>query len=300
MKDPHTVYELLVSQWMTPDGTILRSRHRHDYVEHTDANGKTYFVDGGTDYIRTSGYGDLKWCGLHENDNFETIRNTWNWKSYGKNWEYPEGVLILLKDLTDEHIENILITQNLSPKWVRLFNREQQYRFFIKLKEIFVYDESSPTFLSRIFKNKLRPTGTKRIKNNDVESLVVTFNKKQLLVHRVIYMLHFHYIQDGFIIDHIDGNVLNNKIENLRSVPVVLNTRNCKLTTRNKSGIQGVCKRIKNNRVYYRATWRTPDGKNKEKLFCENTNPNAFEDACAFRENKLSELNIGYTERHGK
>ena len=26
---------------------IIRSRHRHDYVTHTDANGKEYMVDGG-------------------------------------------------------------------------------------------------------------------------------------------------------------------------------------------------------------------------------------------------------------
>ncbi|WP_198160174.1 hypothetical protein [Photobacterium sp. J15] len=36
----------------TPDSTILISRHRHDYVTHINANGETYMVDGGTDYLR--------------------------------------------------------------------------------------------------------------------------------------------------------------------------------------------------------------------------------------------------------
>ena len=39
----------------TPDGTVLVSRHRHDYREHTDANGSTYAVDGGSDYLKRSG-----------------------------------------------------------------------------------------------------------------------------------------------------------------------------------------------------------------------------------------------------
>ena len=32
--------EILNSRLRTPDGTILESEHRHDYVTHTDANGK--------------------------------------------------------------------------------------------------------------------------------------------------------------------------------------------------------------------------------------------------------------------
>jgi hypothetical protein len=42
----------------TPDGTILQSRHRHDYHEYTDANGKNYMIDGGLSYVRCSAHGD--------------------------------------------------------------------------------------------------------------------------------------------------------------------------------------------------------------------------------------------------
>jgi hypothetical protein len=38
---------IVANRIRTPDGTILESKHRHDYVTYTDANGKQYMVDGG-------------------------------------------------------------------------------------------------------------------------------------------------------------------------------------------------------------------------------------------------------------
>jgi hypothetical protein len=46
--------KLLASRLQTPDGTIIRSKHRHDYVTHLDKNGYTYSLDGGTDYTKIS------------------------------------------------------------------------------------------------------------------------------------------------------------------------------------------------------------------------------------------------------
>ena len=45
---------LIANRIQTPDGTILWSRHRHDYLEYQDDNGETYVLDGGTDYQRGS------------------------------------------------------------------------------------------------------------------------------------------------------------------------------------------------------------------------------------------------------
>jgi hypothetical protein len=43
---------IILNQIKTPDGTLLKSMHRHDYVKYTDANGLDYMVDGGHDYLR--------------------------------------------------------------------------------------------------------------------------------------------------------------------------------------------------------------------------------------------------------
>lgn len=46
--------EIIYNAIQTPDGTILESTHRHDYVTHIDANGELYMVDGGQSYLKRS------------------------------------------------------------------------------------------------------------------------------------------------------------------------------------------------------------------------------------------------------
>ena len=61
---------------------------------------------------------------------------------------------------------------------------------------------------------------------------------KHYLVHRIIFFMHNNFFPEE--IDHIDGNILNNKIENLRATNRNGNTRNRKVFSNNLSGIKGV------------------------------------------------------------
>ena len=59
-----------------------------------------------------------------------------------------------------------------------------------------------------------------------------------LYVHRVIFNLHHGYLPK--YIDHIDGNSLNNKIENLREASQSQNMANARKKSTNTSGYKGV------------------------------------------------------------
>jgi hypothetical protein len=63
-------------------------------------------------------------------------------------------------------------------------------------------------------------------------------NYKFYKTHRVIFLYHYGYFPD--FIDHIDGNKLNNRIENLRAATKSQNCMNQKISIRNTSGIKGV------------------------------------------------------------
>ena len=58
------------------------------------------------------------------------------------------------------------------------------------------------------------------------------------LEHRLIYFMHHKSVPDN--IDHIDGDVSNNKIENLRECTHIQNMYNVKTSKSNSSGFKGV------------------------------------------------------------
>jgi hypothetical protein len=66
-------------------------------------------------------------------------------------------------------------------------------------------------------------------------------NTKDYRVHRVIYLMHHGTMPK--MIDHKDGNPLNNKIENLRECTNSQNNYNSKIPKTNTSGMKGVRKK---------------------------------------------------------
>jgi hypothetical protein len=75
----------------TPDGTVLHSRHRHDYVTYTDNNGLEYMVDGGLDYLRRTVHEDDPYTeiSIFDDDPFDLIRRGFAWGTRGKDGKQP-------------------------------------------------------------------------------------------------------------------------------------------------------------------------------------------------------------------
>ena len=69
----------------------------------------------------------------------------------------------------------------------------------------------------------------------------VRFNHKKYPIHRLIWAWHGNFLEPNQEIDHIDGNSLNNCIENLRATTHKQNCENRKGANKNsKSGVKGV------------------------------------------------------------
>lgn len=87
----------------------------------------------------------------------------------------------------------------------------------------------------------------------------VGINRKKYAIHRIIFMMHHNFLPE--FVDHIDGNKLNNKIENLRQVTASQNQQNRNKTKFNKSGYKGVSLHKRDNLYRARLTIN-----NKEKI----------------------------------
>ena len=111
----------------TPDGTILESRHRHDFKSHKDANGKEYIIDGGQSYLRRSAWDDQVDLSVSLMDGHDRVRNALEWGTYGVTGDMPLTYLIL-KDMDTDHIETILELQNPVASFKEAFKNELSYR----------------------------------------------------------------------------------------------------------------------------------------------------------------------------
>jgi len=66
----------------------------------------------------------------------------------------------------------------------------------------------------------------------------IGYKRKNYMAHKLIFLMHHGYLPE--IVDHIDNNRANNKIENLREATLVQNRWNSLKRSDNTSGIKGI------------------------------------------------------------
>ena len=116
---------------------------------------------------------------------------------------------------------------------------EELLPYYEKAKERLNYDPKTGVF-SRYLKlfNKHKEVGN--IANHGYMRVGINLNgiQRSILLHRLAWYIHYGSLPN--IIDHIDGDVLNNSIKNLRSCTQQQNTYNRKIRKDNKTGYKGV------------------------------------------------------------
>lgn len=130
-------------------------------------------------------------------------------------------------------------------------------------------------------------------KTSHYKRIRVNIKSSRFMAHHIVWcMEHGVWLDDGrFVMDHIDGNALNNRIDNLRIVTYADNSRNMARLPTNKTGVAGVV--YVKDRSKYRVRIRDWSGR-KVSLGCYET----LEEAAEVR--KKAEKEYGYHENFGR
>lgn len=67
----------------------------------------------------------------------------------------------------------------------------------------------------------------------------INFRNKFYYLHRLVWLYHHGFLPP--VLDHIDGNPLNNRVENLRVATRTQNAQNRKLNANSSTGVKGLC-----------------------------------------------------------
>ena len=137
------------------------------------------------------------------------------------------------------------------------------------VSEIFYYDPLSPSGLRYKVapKNTTKQNGDQAGSSDKSGYYTLRHESRRLYVHRIIYVLCHGELCESLVIDHIDNNPRNNRIENLRAVTQRENTINRLSTITSNTGFKGIYLHTnKSGNSYYSVVWLV-DGKQKRKSF---------------------------------
>ena len=130
--------KLIRNALRTPDGTIIESRNRHDYVAHLDqTTNRKYFIAGGFDYVRSSCWGDEEFMTVYSDESHEVIRENLIWGS--------KAGLVRLSEMDTSHIEACLDTvPNMLEQFREAMVEELDYRLLSE--EAYIFDDAITDF----------------------------------------------------------------------------------------------------------------------------------------------------------
>lgn len=118
----------------------------------------------------------------------------------------------------------------------------------------------------------------------------VSLGMSLYLSHRIVWIMHYGEIPEGYFIDHISHDRSDNKVINLRLVTQGENNKNRSVSTKNTSGIVGVNFRKDTGK------WQAYIDLNGKRMGLGSF-PSKIE-AAAVR--KAAEIKYGFHENHGK
>jgi len=105
-----------------------------------------------------------------------------------------------------------------------------------KLHQFFEYRDGAIYW--KIMRSGMAKAGSQAGCVNGRGYFVVGINLKKYFVHRIIWAMHGN--EPVAMLDHINGDTADNRIENLRAATYESNNCNARLSKRNTSGYKGV------------------------------------------------------------
>ena len=213
----------------------MLQKESYVYLHKNILNGEVFYVGKGVQYRANTTKGRSKaW---------------WDYVTANGNDFIVEYKYKNLTNLEAEHLE-LKTIQEFSESIVNKHRGNRRIENLLDCSEYVKYDETSPTFLRWIktVKGSNRKVGDVAGHFKENVHCTVCINKRNIAIHRVVWSLcHNREIPVGMVINHIDCNPSNNRIDNLECVTQKENSNKKfihvykgSVLRSNKSGINGV------------------------------------------------------------